>query len=34
MDLQHIIQRVLFIGTILLCLTLAILFGAIQAGLF
>jgi len=33
MDLQHIHQRVLMIVTVLLCVGLAILFGAIQAGL-
>jgi hypothetical protein len=33
MDIQHIIQRVLFITTVLLCLGLAILFAALQAGI-
>ena len=34
MDIQHIIQRVFVLGTILLCVLLAVLFGAIQAGIF
>jgi hypothetical protein len=33
MDLQHIHQRVFIIITVLLCVGLAILFGALQAGL-
>ena len=33
MDLQHIHQRVLIIITVLLSVGLAILFGALQAGL-
>jgi hypothetical protein len=34
MDLQHIIERWFVLVTIILCLGLAVLFGAIQAGLF
>jgi len=34
MDIQHIIERWFVIVTIVLCLGLALLFGAIQAGLF
>ena len=33
MDIQHIAQRAFVLVTILLCVGLAILFGAIQAGL-
>lgn len=33
MDISHIIQRWFILGTIALCLVLALLFGAIQAGL-
>lgn len=33
MDLQHIIERWFVLVTIILCLGLAVLFGAIQAGL-
>jgi hypothetical protein len=33
MDIQHIIQRAFVIGTILLCVLIAVLFAAIQAGL-
>ena len=33
MDIQHIIERWLVFVTILLCVGLAILFGAVQAGL-
>jgi len=33
MDIQHIAQRAFILVTILLCLGLAVLFGAIQAGL-
>ena len=32
MDIQHIIQRFFIIVTVLLCIGLALLFGAIQAG--
>ena len=34
MDIQHIIERWFVIVTIVLCLGLALLFCAIQAGLF
>jgi hypothetical protein len=34
MDIQHIVQRVLFISTVILCLGLALLFAALQAGIF
>ena len=33
MDIQHIAQRIFILATVLLCLGLAVLFGAIQAGL-
>jgi len=33
MDVSHIIQRLFVVITILLCLGLALLFGAVQAGL-
>jgi len=33
MDIQHIIQRWFVVITIALCLLLAVLFGAVQAGL-
>lgn len=33
MDIQHIIERWFVIITIVLCLGLALLFGAVQAGL-
>jgi len=33
MDIQHIAQRAFIMITILLCIGLALLFGAIQAGL-
>jgi len=33
MDIQHIIQRFFIIVTVLLCIALALLFGAIQAGM-
>lgn len=33
MDIQHIIERWFVLVTIILCLGLAVLFGAIQAGL-
>jgi hypothetical protein len=33
MDLSQIIQRWFVLGTIILCFVLALLFGAIQAGL-
>ena len=33
MDIQHIAQRTFILVTVLLCLGLAILFAAIQAGL-
>ncbi len=33
MDFQHIVQRWFVVITIALCLLLALLFGAIQAGL-
>lgn len=33
MDIQHIIQRFFIIVTVLLCIGLALVFGAIQAGL-
>lgn len=34
MDLQHLIERWFVLITIALCVVLALLFGAIQAGLF
>ncbi len=34
MDIQHIIERWFIIITIVLSLALALLFGAVQAGLF
>jgi hypothetical protein len=33
MDIQHILQRLFLIITVILCLGLALLFGALQAGL-
>jgi len=33
MDIQHLIERWFIIVTILLCLVLSLLFGAIQAGM-
>ncbi len=33
MDIQHIVQRFFIMVTVLLCIGLALLFGAIQAGL-
>jgi hypothetical protein len=33
MDIQHLIERWFIVATILLSLVLAVLFGAIQAGL-
>jgi len=33
MDIQHLVQRFFVIITIALCLLLAVLFGALQAGL-
>ncbi len=33
MDISHIFQRWFVLGTIAVCLILAVLFGAIQAGL-
>jgi hypothetical protein len=33
MDIQHILERWLVLGTVILCLILALLFAAIQAGL-
>lgn len=33
MDSQFVIKRIVVIGTIVLCLILALLFGAIQSGL-
>lgn len=32
MDISHIIQRWFILGTIILCIVLALLFGALQAG--
>lgn len=32
MDIQHIMEKVFVLTTILVCLVLAFLFGAIQAG--
>jgi hypothetical protein len=32
MDIHHILQRIFVVVTIILCLILAVLFGAIQAG--
>lgn len=32
MDIHHILQRIFVVATIILCLLLAVLFGAIQAG--
>lgn len=34
MDISHIVQRLFVMGTILLGLILAVLFGLIQAGVF
>ena len=34
MDIQHILERWLVFGTVILCLVLALLFAAIQAGFF
>jgi len=33
MDISHILQRWFVLGTIALCIILAVLFGVIQAGL-
>lgn len=33
MDNQHGIKRLIIIGTVVLCVVLAVLFGVIQAGL-
>ncbi len=33
MDSQHVLKRMFVITTVVLCLVLALLFGAIQAGL-
>jgi hypothetical protein len=34
MDIQHILERWLVFGTVGLCLVLALLFAALQAGIF
>jgi len=34
MDLQHLLERWLVLGTVGLCLVFALLFAAIQTGLF
>ena len=34
MDIQHILERWLVLGTVVLSLVLALLFAAIQSGLF
>lgn len=34
MDIQHILERWLVLGTVVLCLVLALLFAAIQSGFF